>query len=257
MMWEACAEQDQRHGRRDRDGREGRRLRVRRAARAAGRSTHERRRTASATDHARSMSSRRRRCASWSTVCSRSLADGAPAGGERAEVSRLPHGGADPRRTATLFDDNWIYIHDPSVKVGRIQNFKSWSPEMVPDPTMTCYGLEYFCFEGDGLWNSPDADLIELAKRRAGEDRPGASRRTSSTAPSCASRRRIPVYDDDYATQRRRRSARELEQRFPTLHLVGRNGMHKYNNQDHAMMTAMLSRARTSWPAGRSTTCGT
>src|SRR5262249_42889454 len=61
--------------------------------------------------------------------------------------------------------DNWIYIHDPSVKVGRIQNFKSWSPEMVPDPTMTCYGLEYFCFEGDGLWNSSDADLIEQGKR--------------------------------------------------------------------------------------------
>src|SRR5262249_29810475 len=53
-----------------------------------------------------------------------------------------------------VFDDNWIYIHDPSVKVGRVQNFKSWSPEMVPDPKMTCYGLEYFCFEGDGVWSS-------------------------------------------------------------------------------------------------------
>src|SRR5262249_14085709 len=63
------------------------------------------------------------------------------------------------------FEDNWIYIHDPSVKVGRIQNFKSWSPEMVPDPAMTCYGLEYFCFEGDGLWNSSDADLIERGKQ--------------------------------------------------------------------------------------------
>src|SRR4051794_2907438 len=63
------------------------------------------------------------------------------------------------------FDDNWIYIHDPSVKVGRIQNFRSWSPEMVPDPDKACYGLEYFCFENDGLWASTDADLIELAKR--------------------------------------------------------------------------------------------
>src|SRR5205814_1034143 len=63
-----------------------------------------------------------------------------------------------------LVHDNWIYIHDPSVKVGRVQNFKSWSPEMVPDPSLCCYGLEYFCFEGDGLWNSPDEELIRLAK---------------------------------------------------------------------------------------------
>jgi protoporphyrinogen oxidase len=63
------------------------------------------------------------------------------------------------------FTDNWIYIHDPSVKVGRIQNFKSWSPYMVPDPAMACYGLEYFCFEGDGLWTSSDEDLINLAKK--------------------------------------------------------------------------------------------
>ena len=84
------------------------------------------------------------------------------------------------------FDDNWIYIHDPSVKVGRVQNFKSWSPEMVPDPSMTCYGLEYFCFEEDGLWNSPDADLIEQAKRelanRAGQA--GRHRRRDGGAPA-------------------------------------------------------------------------
>ena len=89
------------------------------------------------------------------------------------------------------FDDNWIYIHDPSVKVGRIQNFKTWSPEMVPDPSMTCYGLEYFCFEGDGLWNSPDADLIEQASRNSPRSA-WPSPKTSSTAASCASRRRIP-----------------------------------------------------------------
>jgi protoporphyrinogen oxidase len=64
------------------------------------------------------------------------------------------------------FTDNWIYIHDPSVKVGRIQNFKSWSPYMVPDPAMACYGLEYFCFEGDGLWTSSDETLIDLAKKK-------------------------------------------------------------------------------------------
>ena len=64
-----------------------------------------------------------------------------------------------------VFNDNWIYIHDPSVNVGRIQNFKSWSPEMVPDPGMTAYGLEYFCFDGDGLWNTADDELIEMGKK--------------------------------------------------------------------------------------------
>ena len=69
---------------------------------------------------------------------------------------------------ADTFPDNWIYIHDSDVKVGRIQNFKNWSPSMVPDPDKTCLGLEYFCFEGDGLWTMPDADLIELGKKELG-----------------------------------------------------------------------------------------
>ena len=64
-----------------------------------------------------------------------------------------------------LFPDNWIYIHEPNVRVGRIQNFRSWSPEMVPDEKLSCLGLEYFCFEGDGLWTTTDAELIALAKR--------------------------------------------------------------------------------------------
>ena len=64
-----------------------------------------------------------------------------------------------------LFPDNWIYVHDPSVKVGRIQNFKNWSPDMVPDTSKSSLGLEYFCSEGDEVWNMPDADLIELGKR--------------------------------------------------------------------------------------------
>ncbi len=136
------------------------------------------------------------------------------------------------------FDDNWIYIHDPSVKVGRIQNFRSWSPEMVPDPDKACYGLEYFCFEHDGLWDSKDEDLIELAKRellQVGLAREG------DVLDGCVVRQKkaYPVYDDDYA-QHVATIREELEMRFPNLHLVGRNGMHKYNNQDHAMMTAML-----------------
>ena len=137
-----------------------------------------------------------------------------------------------------VFDDNWIYIHDPSVKVGRIQNFKSWSPEMVPDPSMTCYGLEYFCFEGDGLWNSSDADLIERGKQELAKI---GLAKPEDVLDGCVVRqpKAYPVYDDDYA--RNVNIVREeLESNYPGLHLVGRNGMHKYNNQDHAMMTAML-----------------
>jgi protoporphyrinogen oxidase len=142
-------------------------------------------------------------------------------------------------RPSVVFDDNWIYIHEPGVKVGRIQNFRSWSPDMVPDPDLACYGLEYFCFEGDGLWNLPDQDLVHLASVelatlgliRAGDVIDGHVVRQPKA---------YPVYDDDYATHVDViRNA--IETNYPNLHVVGRNGMHKYNNQDHAMMTAMLT----------------
>jgi protoporphyrinogen oxidase len=138
-----------------------------------------------------------------------------------------------------LFDDNWIYIHDPKVLVGRIQNFKSWSPEMVPDPKLCCYGLEYFCFEGDGLWSSSDADLIALAKKELEQIGLCEAR---LVLDGCVVRqpKAYPVYDDGYA-KNVETVRRELKERFPTLHLTGRNGMHKYNNQDHSMMTAMLT----------------
>jgi protoporphyrinogen oxidase len=142
-------------------------------------------------------------------------------------------------RPTNRFDDNWIYIHEPGVKVGRVQNFASWSPEMVPDTNLACYGLEYFCFEGDGLWTSSDSDLVALASReleslglvKAGDVIDGHVVRQPKA---------YPVYDDEYA--RHVETIRsELEAHYPGLHLVGRNGMHKYNNQDHAMMTAMLT----------------
>jgi protoporphyrinogen oxidase len=141
-------------------------------------------------------------------------------------------------KNRNAFDDNWIYIHDPSVQVGRIQNFRSWSPEMVPDPDKACYGLEYFCFEHDGLWESSDEDLIELAKRELIQIGLAPE---GDVLDGCVVRQKkaYPVYDDHYA--RHVATIRdELETRYPNLHLVGRNGMHKYNNQDHAMMTAML-----------------
>src|SRR5712691_9499385 len=137
-----------------------------------------------------------------------------------------------------IFDDNWIYIHDPSVHVGRVQNFKSWSPEMVPDPSMACYGLEYFCYEGDGLWTARDADLVELGKKEL--EQIGLVK-ASEVLDGCVVRqsKAYPVYDEGYA-ENVKKVRREVESRYPGLHLVGRNGMHKYNNQDHAMMTAML-----------------
>jgi protoporphyrinogen oxidase len=136
------------------------------------------------------------------------------------------------------FEDNWIYIHDPSVKVGRIQNFRSWSPEMVPDPDKACYGLEYFCFEHDGLWDSSDAELIELAKKELFQI--GLAQEGDVLDGTVVRQKKAyPVYDDDYA-KNVATIRDELEARYPNLHLVGRNGMHKYNNQDHAMMTAML-----------------
>ncbi len=137
-----------------------------------------------------------------------------------------------------MFNDNWIYIHDPSVKVGRIQNFRSWSPEMVPEADKVCYGLEYFCFENDGLWDSSDTQLIDLAKRELIQI--GLAKQ-GDFVDGCVVRQKkaYPVYDDDYA-QNVAVIRRELETRYPNLHVVGRNGMHKYNNQDHAMMTAML-----------------
>lgn len=138
-----------------------------------------------------------------------------------------------------LFPDNWIYIHEPSVKVGRIQNFRSWSPEMVPDEKLACLGLEYFCFEGDGLWNSPDEDLIALAKKELAQIGLATE---AECVDGCVVRQKkaYPVYDDAYKfnvdTIRE-----DLSANYPSLHLVGRNGMHKYNNQDHAMMTSMLT----------------
>ena len=135
--------------------------------------------------------------------------------------------------------DNWIYIHDPSVRVGRIQVFKSWSQDMVPDPAMTCVGMEYFCFEGDGLWSSSDDELLALAGREL-ETLGLAARADVVDGHVVRQPKAYPVYDAEYV--RHVQTVRDaLASAYPGLHLVGRNGMHKYNNQDHAMMTAMLT----------------
>jgi protoporphyrinogen oxidase len=142
-------------------------------------------------------------------------------------------------RTRHQWPDNWIYIHDQKVKVGRVQNFRSWSPEMIPDATSTCLGLEYFCTEGDGLWSMTDADLIALAKQEIAAI--GLMRgKEVFDAYVVRQKKAYPVYDETYL-ENLAMIRFELAGRFPGLHLVGRNGMHKYNNQDHAMMTGMLT----------------
>ena len=138
----------------------------------------------------------------------------------------------------SLFPDNWIYVHDPRVKLGRIQNFKNWSPDMVPDQSKTCLGLEYFCFEGDGLWNMADADLIRLGTREVKEiGLLGGANVVDGTVVRMP--KAYPVYDEGFE------AALDVVRRhlltFSNLQVAGRNGLHKYNNQDHSMVTAVLA----------------
>jgi protoporphyrinogen oxidase len=142
-------------------------------------------------------------------------------------------------KPAVELEDNWVYIHDPAVKVGRVQNFRSWSPELIPDETSASLGLEYFCFEGDGLWAASDDDLVKLAMKEIGQI---GLMRPADVFDACVVRqpKAYPVYDETYA-ENVAMVRRDLALYYPTLHLVGRNGMHKYNNQDHAMMTGLLT----------------
>jgi protoporphyrinogen oxidase len=135
-----------------------------------------------------------------------------------------------------LFPDNWIYIHEPGVRVGRIQNFRSWSPWMVPDENHASVGMEYFCFEGDDVWSMPDDDLVRMATAeiqklglaQAGDVKFGFAVRVHKA---------YPIYDAEYAE--RLETIREWLDGIPNLIQVGRNGLHRYNNSDHSMLTAM------------------
>lgn len=139
-------------------------------------------------------------------------------------------------RKEHLFDDNWIYIHDASVKVGRIQNYKNWSPDMVPDSEMTGLGLEYFCNEGDELWNATDDELIELGKREVDRLKLASY---EDVERGCVFRvpKSYPVYDGSYRTHLT--TLREFIAELENFQTIGRNGLHRYNNQDHAMLTGM------------------
>jgi protoporphyrinogen oxidase len=135
-----------------------------------------------------------------------------------------------------LFPDNWIYIHEPGVRVGRIQNFRSWSPWMVPDQSKASIGMEYFCFKGDDLWEMADEDLVELAK---GEIEQLGLARAEKVERGFVTRvpKAYPMYDADYAD--RVGVIRHWLEGISNLQQVGRNGLHRYNNSDHSMLTAM------------------
>ncbi len=139
---------------------------------------------------------------------------------------------------AELFADNWIYIHEPAVKVGRIQNFKNWSPRMLPDQTKFSLGLEYFCNEGDELWCATDAELIELGKREL-EQIGLVQARDVSDGCVCRVPKSYPVYDGDY--RECLLTIKSFVNGLENFQTVGRNGLHRYNNQDHAMLTGLYA----------------
>jgi protoporphyrinogen oxidase len=134
------------------------------------------------------------------------------------------------------FPDNWVYVHDPAARVGRIQNYRAWSPWMAPDPGRSCVGLEYFCFEGDELWESGDGELVDLARREI--DALGlvpADRVVDGHVVRVP--KAYPIYDAEYAE--RVGLIRGWLDGIANLQQIGRNGLHRYNNSDHSMLTAM------------------
>lgn len=134
------------------------------------------------------------------------------------------------------FPDNWIYIHDPNVKLGRVQNFKNWSPEMVPNKEHTALGLEYFCNEGDDLWQMKDQDLVALGLEEM--IKIGLAERSWFIDGTVVRMpKSYPVYDDQYKFHVET-VKNWLTTNATNLQLVGRNGMHMYNNQDHSMLAA-------------------
>jgi hypothetical protein len=141
-------------------------------------------------------------------------------------------------RRPTLFPDNWIYVHDSTVRVGRIQNYKNWSPDMVADPAMTSLGLEYFCDEGDDLWTRSDGDLVALATTEV--ERLGLAD-ARDVVDGCVVRvpKAYPIYDATYCEHVS--LIRGYLDGLENVQTIGRNGLHRYDNQDHAMLTGLLA----------------
>jgi len=137
-----------------------------------------------------------------------------------------------------VFPDNWIYIHSPEVKVGRIQNFKNWSPEMAPDSQMTSLGLEYFCFDTDDIWEKDDKELIELGTKEVIKLK-FASREQIIDGFVIRSPKTYPIYDEGY--KERIEIIKDYLSTIKNLQTMGRNGLHRYNNQDHSMLSAIFA----------------
>lgn len=138
-----------------------------------------------------------------------------------------------------IFPDNWIYIHSPEFKVGRIQNFKNWSAAMVPDASKTCVGMEYFCSEGDSLWEMSDEELIKLASKEIVGLNLVPNLKYVTDGTVIRQKKAYPVYDGEY--RKHLDVIQKYLQQFENLQTVGRNGMHRYNNQDHSMLTGLLA----------------
>jgi protoporphyrinogen oxidase len=149
-------------------------------------------------------------------------------------VRRMRNGGASANAVNGMPPDNWIYVQEPDVKLGRLQVFNNWSPYLVTDPSTIWLGLEYFCNEGDGLWSMPDAAFLDFASRELAKigliDLGDVLDGTVVRVPKA-----YPAYFGAYQGIGRVRSfLDEWSNLFP----VGRNGMHRYNNQDHSMLAA-------------------
>jgi protoporphyrinogen oxidase len=143
----------------------------------------------------------------------------------------------DPSNPSTLIRDNWIYIQEPEVRAGRLQIFNNWSPYLVRDPGTVWIGVEYFCYEADDVWTMPEKDMASLAAREL-----AAIGIIDETDVLDATVLRMPkTYPAYFGTYDRFNELRDYLLRYQNLFLVGRNGMHKYNNQDHSMLTAMTA----------------
>jgi protoporphyrinogen oxidase len=138
----------------------------------------------------------------------------------------------------TVFPDNWIYIHSPEVKMGRIQNYKNWSPHMVPDQARTSLGLEYFLWDKDEEWQWSEDRLVELGINEC--SRIGLIERDEvEDGTVVRMKKAYPVYDQHY--QASLETIRNYLESFQNLQTIGRNGLHRYNNQDHSMVTAVYA----------------
>jgi protoporphyrinogen oxidase len=138
-----------------------------------------------------------------------------------------------------LFPDNWLYIHGPEFQVGRIQNFKNWSPAMVPNPSKTCLEMEYFCSQGDLLWELEDKELIEVATNEIVKLHLGVKANDIEDGRVIRQLKAYPVYDGEY--HKHLEVLKNYIKTFENLQTVGRNGLHRYNNQDHSMLSALLA----------------